>query len=285
MNIEQALEQLQAAPVRYVPVAALETDEALQPRDNTIVPFREQQRVENRSTEHRGTMLLALRSSDRVQLEPLLAAEIDGSLFLLDGHHRLWAYQRAGRDTLPVRAIPMDRTKAVLLSKLTNCSERSLEMHSEQRRDAAWQYVAVLTHRGTRELPQDQSLRTIAGRFGISKDTVSNMLRKLPKVKPKEFPADKCDPGTGFPRWKVVRDWRIQGCDEQLEHQPMTAQQWTQNEAIRVAKKLGVLETGTTPEAWRLAVRLYAEEASRENQNPDAQLFLADIFAQEETDF
>jgi ParB-like chromosome segregation protein Spo0J len=277
MTIEQTLQRLQATKARYVPLADLKTDEALQPREARLVPYREKDRVANRSEEHIGRMLSHLKPSGDIQLEPLLVADIDGRLLVVDGHHRLKAYQRAQRESAPARVMPMDRLRAVLVSKLVNCADRALEMHPEQQRDAAWQYIAVVTRQGTIDLPEGESLRTIAGRFCVSKDTIANMLRRIPKVRPNGFPPEKCDPGTGFPRWKVVREWRKQDEGSELNDQSMNAEHWTQREAMRVARKLGSLETSTTPDAWKLALRMYAEEAKLEARNQDTLGFLAEI--------
>lgn len=282
---EQALQRLQAAEVQHVPLTTLQTDETLQPRDARMVPLRDRGRVEVRSTEHVGTMRLVLEAAHSIQLEPLLVAKFDRALFVVDGHHRLKAYRQAGRDKVPARVMHMDRRMAVLVSKLVNCGSRALEMHPEQRRDAAWQYVAHLTRQGANELPSGESLRTIAGHFGISKDTVSNMLRKLPKVNPKAYPIEQCDSGTGFPRWKAVRDWRKQNEDDDQGEQPMSLERWTQREAERVAKKLGMLESGTTAEAWKLALMMYAAEAKLEAANDDTRTFLAEISETGEEEF
>jgi ParB-like chromosome segregation protein Spo0J len=230
-------------------------------------------------------MRLVLEAAHGVQLEPLLVAQIGSALFVVDGHHRLKAYRQAGRESAPARVMPLDRRGAVLVSKLVNCEARALEMHPEQRRDAAWQYVAHLTRQGVDDLPSGESLRTVAGRFGISKDTVSNMLRKLPKVNPKAYPAEQCDSGTGFPRWKVVRDWRKQNEEDDLGGQPMNREQWTRREAERVAKRLGMLESGTTAEAWKLALMMYAAEAKLEAANDDTRTFLAEIAETTEGDY
>lgn len=257
-----------------VPLAELRTDEALQPREARLVPFRKQRQVETRSEEHTGTMLLALRASAEVQLEPLLVAEMDGGLYVVDGHHRLKAYQKAPRETVPARVMPMVRRRAVLVSKLVNCSDRALEMHPEQKRDAAWQYLAAVTRQGAAELPAGESLRTIAGRFGIGKDTAADMLRRLPKVNPKEYPEAAHDPGTGFPRWRYVREAGAGWQDMQTK---MTPEQLMQHEAERLAKKIGALIDRAHPEATRRALAMLANEAKLAASNADTLAFMAEI--------
>ena len=168
MTVKQALQQLRTANVQTLPLSALKTDDALQPRVIRMVPFKAQGGVEGRSEEHIGSMRLALEASHSIQLKPVLVAEIEGSLFVVDGHHRLKAYKQAKRETIPARVCPMDLQRAVLVSKLVNCIERALPMHSEQRLDAAWQYLAAVSDRGSREMPP---VRTIVGLFGIGYGT------------------------------------------------------------------------------------------------------------------
>lgn len=282
MNIEQALQRLQAAEVQHIPLSALQTDETLQPREARMVPFADKTRTEARSEEHTGTMLLALRASTDVQLEPLLVAEIDGCLSIVDGHHRLKAYQRAGRNTAPARVKPMGRRMAVLVSKLVNCSDRALEMHAEQKRDAAWQYMAAVTKQGTSELPPGESLNAIAGRFGVGRPTVQRMRHKLSKVNPRDWNSDALDPGTGFPRWRYVREAGAGWLDMQSK---MTPEQAMQHEAEKLAKKIGALIDKASPEATRRALAMLANEAKLAANNADTLAFLAEIADTDGQDF
>lgn len=278
-TIQQTLERLKAARPQNLPLASLQTDEALQPREAHLVPFRDQARTERRSEEHIGTMRLALEAAQSIELEPLLAADVGGALFVVDGHHRLEAYRRAQRETVPIRVHPMDRQRAVLVSKLVNCGERALAMHPEQCRDAAWQYLAAVTRRGALKLPPGDSCRTLAGRFGIGKDTVSNMLRKLPEVNPKNY-AGALDPGTGWPRWRTVREGPA-GWKQDLEE--MDVEQVTQHRAEMMAKRIGALMDSDTPEVFRRALLLLKIEAQLEAANPDTLSF--DVETAEAVDF
>ena len=280
LAVEQTLQRLQTTEVRQLAIAALKTDQAFQPRDSYLVPFRDQLRVEKRSEEHIGTMTLALKASNGIQLEPLLASEVDGSLYVIDGHHRLKAYERAQRETVPVRVMSMDRKMAIIISKLVNCSGRALEMHHEQRMDAAWQYLASATSRGTRELPEGQSLRTISGLFGIGYGSVQRMMHKLSKVKSKNWPLEALDIGTGFPRWRKVRDADSSWQQELTE---MNTEQITQHEAEQLAKRIGALIERSTPEAVRRALQILGVEAQLEAVNQDIQDFIEET--EESMDF
>lgn len=273
MTIQQALERLKAAEVRMVNVVDLRTDEALQPRDGRMVPFAKQTGVARRTEEHIGTMRLALEAAQTIQLEPVLLADMDGELFVVDGHHRLKAYHRAQRETIPARVLPLERPTAVMVSKLVNCDARALEMHAEQKRDAAWQYLAAVTRRAAECLPAGKSLRAIAGRFGVSRDTIDRMKRQLPTVNPTDWSKEAYDPGTGFPRWRYVRESKGGWHDMQKE---MDVEQLTQREAEKLAKKIGSLIDKATPEAARRAMRMLEIEDQLEAVNPDRLTFEAE---------
>lgn len=263
-----------------VPSSSLKTNEALQPRVAALVPFRDQMRTEKRSEGHIGAMRLALEASQTIQLEPVLVAETPGGLFIVDGHHRLRAHQLAKRETIPARVLPMDWRMAVTVSKLVNNDARALEMHDEQKRDTAWQYLAEVTHRGTRKLPAGESIRTIAGRFGIAKDTVQRMLRMLPRVNPKKY-AGQLDPGTGWPRWRVVRrgpDGWTQDTEE------MDMEQVTQHRAELLAKKIGALIDSDTPEVVRRALEMLKIEEQLAANDEDARAFAIET-ADEDADY
>jgi len=174
----------------------------------------------------------------------------------------------------------MKRQTAVLVSKLVNCTDRALEMHSEQKLDAAWQYLAAITRRGADELPKGESCKTIAGRFGVGHGSVHRMLKKLPRVNPKNWRGDALDSGTGFPRWRKVRE---AGSDWQQDLSEMNMDQITQHEAEQLAKKIGALMEAATPEAWRRAVEMLGVETQLEVANQDTRDF--DTETAEHTDF
>lgn len=277
MTVDQALQRLQAAEVQQLPLASLKTDDALQPREARMVPFRDQARVERRSEEHVGMMRLALEAAHSIELEPVLVADVAGVLYVVDGHHRLKAYRRAQRETIPARVMPLTKLEAVMVSKLVNCAERALEMHKEQRFDAAWQYLAAVTRQGATGLPEGDSCKKVAGRFGIGHGTVHRMLQKMPKVNPRDWQGDALDAGTGFPRWRKVRE---AGADWQQNETEMDMDQIVQHEAEQVAKKIGALMDRATPEAWKRAVQMLGIEAQLEAVNQDAKDFTTETAEQ-----
>lgn len=198
------LKRLRETPHQALPLASVHADEAYQPRAVDLVPYLKRRSVELRSEEHKAHMRLALEASAAVELEPILCAEVAGKVYVIDGHHRLAAYRLAKRDKVPARVLPMEHAEAVLLSKLVNCTERALEMHTGQRTDAAWQALAIYTKRGTYPLHKPHTIRSVAAQHGVGKQTVQRMLARLPHVHPSEFDDKDLDPGTGWPRWQAV---------------------------------------------------------------------------------
>lgn len=261
MTIQQALERLKAAEVKMVPLSSLKTDNALQPRAACVVPYADKARVEERSEDHTGMMLLVLRASTEEQLDPVLLAEIDGGLFVVDGHHRLSAYQRAKRETIPARVMPMERRMAVMVSKLVNGKGRALEMHKEQRAEAAWQYLAEVTRRGALGMPAGESLRSVAKTFGIATHvTVSNMLRRLPTVNPVEWNTEAFDPGTGFPLWRYVRGPRNPHWKDMAEM--MTPERLHARTVEKLKQRIGAIMGKADPRAAHEAIAALWSEAT-----------------------
>lgn len=206
-KLEAQLAAWRAAPVRAIPVASLDTDEALQPRLVSLASLREQRRLEANSEEHIERIAADLVAFPTKDYEPLLVADFGSSgLFVVDGHHRLEAYRLAGRTVVPARVMRAGRLEAAMVAKLANCDGAKLPLHRSQCAEAVWQYLAQLTRRGTVPLPPGLSTRKMAARFGgVSHSTVSRMLGHIPTVDLELFAAPSLDPATGWPRWKYVR--------------------------------------------------------------------------------
>lgn len=280
--IAETLRQLESAEAKLLPLKQLSTHEAFQPRVERIVPFRDRSRVTNRSSAQVDSLRLRLESSQQEQLDPIWAIEISCSgnpeipdgLYVVDGHHRLTAYRLAQRERIPVCACFTDLRTAVLVSKVVNCSGRALEMYPEQKRDAAWQYLAALTQQGAIELPDGYSLRAIGGRFGVSKNTISNMLRHLKDVKISEFASVAIDPGTGFPRWRWVRE---NNSPWQHALAAIDGEEKTQRKAKKLALAVVALRNGYTHEERMLAFKMLKADDQHEAREIDegaADLFI-----------
>ncbi|HVI58038.1 MAG TPA: ParB/RepB/Spo0J family partition protein [Luteimonas sp.] len=234
------LEEWRETEPRQIEVKEVRQNPALQPRNMALLSLRDQARQEAQSEEHIERMTGVLRLSAAAELEPLLVASIAGELFVTDGHHRLRAYQRAGRARLPARVRVMDWRTAGRLSRLVNLDGVKLPMHRDQLREQAWQHLAGLTAGGSLKLPPGSSERSIALEFGISRDTVARMLARLPEVDPERYPKDHRDGASGFPQWRYVRHTIRNGLRDEMT--PGQYEDWRigklQRQVARYAKDL-----------------------------------------------
>ncbi|OWB25916.1 ParB N-terminal domain-containing protein [Xanthomonas campestris] len=276
MRYDAVMEQFKHAPTRLIPLGDIRTHDALQPRVARLIPFKDKGRAEESSEQHIVTFRYVLEATEDGQLDPIWLADIgsaepvEAGLYLVDGHHRLKAYRQANRQQVPACVLALDWRTALVVSKLVNCTGRSLALHNEQRRDAAWQYLADLTHRGAIELPiVGESLRSVAARFGISKSTVSSMLTNMPHVIATEFHTLAIDPGTGWPRWRHVREAK----NPWQTSLPSSDQQQLDRDAERVARHIVKLVDGSSPAVRARALEMLAnDEVSATDQLASVEL-------------
>jgi hypothetical protein len=252
-STESVLTRWHAQPVQELPAGRIKTDTAYQPRDPSIAPFRDRARLERESEQHIARLAEHLQDAD---LEPLLVADTGAGLYVVDGHHRLRAYKRAGRRPVPVRVLQITPEQARLVSKLVNCSGAKLALHAEQARECAWQTLAHITRRGRCPLPADTSARAIGRKFGTSHETVRAMLRKLPEVKPQDYGPTACDPGTGWPQWRYVKGNAIRA---RFEDVPLDQRERLQDE--RRAAKLAAMVERDGRDAFIRSVAILRDEA------------------------
>lgn len=282
MNPWATLEAMQVAEVRTVALPDVKTHKHLQPRCERLVPYKDAGRTKLLSEDHCQVLCSTLDASQEVELEPIWLADIpaipgkniEAGMYVVDGHHRLRAYGKASRKTIPARILPMDFASAVIVSKPVNCNGCKLLMHREQRLDAAWQYLAAVMEQGARPLlPNGESLRSVASKFGIGHQTVSRMLAELRKVSLEEYPPDTRDPGTNWPRWKYVRTpksiWQTP-----VEMLPDDAR--TLRNAESLARAIAGMMENSSPEERALALRMLAAEEVSSTDPTETVNFLAD---------
>lgn len=282
MNIWETLDKLRTAEVCMLPLSDVKTDTCLQPRNSRLVPYKDKGRVEHRSSDHSTMLGLVLDCAQDAQLEPIWVADIPcslkpdraGGLYVVDGHHRLTAYKTAKREAIPARVLPMDFATAVLLSKPVNCTGRALDMHREQRLEAVWQYLAAATERGAKSLPDGESVRVIGRAFGVGHSSVARMQAQLRRVNLDDYPVKTCDPGTGWPHWRYVRQpksiW-------QTPSELLPDMERVEREAGRLARIIVDLMDKSSYEARARALEILANEEIEVSDPVDAVNFLADV--------
>lgn len=202
-KLEELLRRWRAIEPQQVSVRKTKVDPIFQPRETRLAPYRDRGRLEADSLRHVED--LAAKLDDGVDLEPILVGHLNGAQWLIDGHHRLQAYRRQQRSHIPARVLEVSWNEAIAASKAANCDGVKLPMHLEQKREAAWQYLAITTGQGRQALPEGLSLRSIGRTFGVGRSTLSRMHQRLPGINREEFLPAACDPGTDWPQWKHVK--------------------------------------------------------------------------------
>lgn len=265
-KMEEFLRDWRQLPQRMIEIDRIKKDHALQPRAERLVSFKDRKRLDDSSQNHIARMHAFLDAGKDKQLEPVLLASYDDGLYLVDGHHRLEAYSRAGRSQVPARVLQTTKKQAVMVSKLVNVDDLKLAMDKEQARDACWQFIAHLTNRGQKKA--GVSIRDLAGSFGIAKGTVEAMLKTVERVNLDHFGPAALDPGTGWPRWKDVKGNAWKGGVE-----AMSPEQHLQWKAEKFAKKLGAMLDAEELQVITLGIQLLVNDA-KDSAREDA---LSDI--------
>lgn len=267
---------------RAVPLAEIQTHPALQPRALFLIDLRDQARQERQSEEHIGHMAQVLKSNQSEQLAPITLADVEGVLYVVDGHHRLRAYKAAKRETVPATVRAATLRQAHQAAQVANLEGAKLAMHIKQRRSALWQYLATVTEQGNLPLPSGESQRTLAGRFGVARDTVQRMLARLPEVAPEAYPPEHRDAITGWPHWRYVCSSARSEGYQRL--QPQGRLEW---QAEKYLKALLKLWDRFPPQAVALAhQRMRADVATEEAEarlGSDADATHALVHADEQT--
>lgn len=252
-KLENVLTRWRQTEPHRVPLGRLKTDSAYQPRNPRLVPYKDSARWKADADAHIARLAAHLAYGE---LDPLLVADIDGKLMIVDGHHRLLAHRRAGKCDALAHIMRLTTDEARMVSKLVNCDPGKLKMHDEQRRECAWQYLAYVTTQGRTGLPACASRRRLAQRFGVGREAIRGMLKRLPEVNLAEYGEAACDPGTGFPNWKhvkgnAIRD-RFADVDDDMR---------TQRQDERRAAKLAAIIDKDGSEAFLRSLRLLEHEA------------------------
>jgi len=144
---------------------------------------------------HISDLVRALRIAG--ELDAVLVIQTGPEAYLVNGHHRLAAYQEARRETIPVVYFEGTLEDAVLEAGRVN-SKANLPMQNRERQEYAWQLV----------LMEGYSKSQIVKAAGVADGQVGNMRRAKETLGDRAYSARS---------WYEARSW-AQG----LEVDPMT---------------------------------------------------------------
>lgn len=160
--------QEEAATITKLPLKRITTRPSVfQPR----APLAEDNAQERE--EHIEGLVQALTEGE--SLPPILIWKLKEEWVVLDGHHRLAAYQQVKQssDRIPVRVFSGSFNQAVAQSIRSNRSDK-LRMSRHEKENAAWKVVTEDTR---------FSLRQIGSIAGVSRSTVHRMTRLWKQLK------------------------------------------------------------------------------------------------------
>jgi len=221
----------------------IETRHEYQPRQpdlikSAVARFRQMQKLEDMVEQ----ILDFLYASPENETEPVWVVEIKGKLVLVDGHHRLEAYSRASRQTVPAKVYRGRSAVEVarFSSRLANVRGSRIQLHPDEIREAVWQTLGDLSAKGQRTWGEVQadgySYRVLHKHFGgqPAVGTVSNMVQHLRRVRDEYLPKEG---EKDWPSWKKYLRWlhnERQGEDHEIEEEEHNVQKL----ADQLARKL-----------------------------------------------
>lgn len=188
----------------------IETRPEYQPRDPDLIKgnvarFRQMQILEEMVEE----MVTFLKASPRNHTDPVWIVEIDGRKILVDGHHRLKAYSRTKRPTVPAKVYRGKNaaTLARLSCRLANVRGSRIQLHPSEIGEAVWQTLRELSFDGRRSWGEVQadgySYRSLRAQFSgqPALGTLSAMTKQLGPAR------QKLQREGSWPSWKEHLKW------------------------------------------------------------------------------
>jgi len=259
-----------------IAVKDIETHDALQPRDPRATDFKDRNSYERQSENHVTGLRGFLEANPSADLEAILACRIDGTLYVVDGHHRLEATRLAQRDTIKARIKTVTMERAVRLSRIVNISHRSLSLSKGQLSESVWQHIIDITRGGMRTLVEaGSSERKVRDLFcGISKSTVNSMVNQLNHARElKDNPKldeENRNAYSRWPTWRTVRKRLNPKFDEDANDPPS---QMVTRLAVKLAAMIDRYGLVEASQAWQLALEENGLDRYVESDDDEDDLF------------
>ncbi len=194
------------------------------------------------SSFHVESLARALAHDD--DLQPVLVLRRGGRYFVIDGRHRIRAYEDAGRgESIPVVEFTGTLSEALLEGQRLN-KRHTLAMTKDERMDCAWKLVKLDAAGACRfTLPQITAV-------GISRGQATFMRRVLRELD---------DAGFGHARWKhALRAHQKQPANEYTEEEIDEMNEAQAHEAAdKVARVLGT-RLADKPEVLARMIEIYS---------------------------
>lgn len=209
------VDRWEAITPQDVALRELKTDPRLQPRDPGLIRHTVD-RLGNQDslTELVEVLATCLRKIPDYVVRPILVADTGEGLFVVDGHHRVKAFSRARRSTIPACVLKAPLRTAMAAARLANCRGSTVPLHRDEVKEAVWEVLSELLRYGTRgweaASKSGYSYRVIEDMFGaqVGRDTIQRMVHAVPVAR--ELGHSK----NSWPRWRALCKERRDGVVE-----------------------------------------------------------------------
>jgi len=201
---------------------------------------------------HIRSLMNAIRNKDDHLLDPVVIWWAGETWRVIDGHHRIVAYQRLASDRdkpLKVPRVPVEVFEGTLQDAIKEATSRNskdkLNMTHHEKLERAWKLVA-LDHPN----PPSMSKAEIMKATGTSERTIANMRKELKEVTLKDLSVNPLD--LSWDEVKQATRQPTEADDEWIEKQ---AAEW----AKRFAKTFG-MKLAQNPTLTAKALEKYSEK-------------------------
>ncbi|WP_417788926.1 ParB N-terminal domain-containing protein [Terasakiella pusilla] len=108
-------------------------------------------------------------------LEPITVFQVGNEAYLVDGHHRIAAYKKAGKKDIPVEYLPEETTvKEAMAFSFTANNKTKLNLTLQQRMDGAWRLVRMGVKAYTK--PEIKKLSNVSnGQIGFMRKVLDKL--------------------------------------------------------------------------------------------------------------
>ncbi|MEH6652243.1 MAG: ParB/RepB/Spo0J family partition protein [Motiliproteus sp.] len=177
------LEDVAKGSVRSIPVDSIMADSTTQTRMTALGTQGEQEHAARQSRLVVSDIAQSAKSDKEFELpNPIMVAEVDGRRKLIDGHHRLEGFKKAGRKKIRAYVIKTSEADWKRLAIQANSVSQIVPESRAERLEKAWQLVKV-GHDGERWIsPSDNNSRT-ATRHQVTRKTVIKMVDTRKKLR------------------------------------------------------------------------------------------------------
>ncbi|MHC2401411.1 ParB-like chromosome segregation protein Spo0J [Bradyrhizobium barranii subsp. barranii] len=162
---------------------------------------------------------------DGAQLPPITVFAVGAAFYVIDGHHRLAAYDTASVSKIPAKVFSGTLEEAERFALRSNSRDK-IPMAKADKREAAWRLV--------RQGKKVDSITSIAKDASVSQSTVSNMRAVLKRLRELKV----AEEDIGELTWNSAR-LRAQGIEEQAE-----LEDWREAEAQKLVEDIARAKLG-----------------------------------------